>query len=43
MTHITAFCSRCEKKEEVVSMDIDDKGISMKLVCGYTVREEFRP
>jgi hypothetical protein len=41
MTHITAFCSRCKKEEEVVSMDIDDKGISMKLVCGYTVRKVF--
>lgn len=41
MTYITAFCSRCNKEEEVARMVIDDDGISMKLVCGYTVRKVF--
>ena len=41
MTEITAFCFRHKKEEEVVKMVINNDGVTITLVCGYTMRKIF--
>lgn len=36
---ITTFCFRCKKDEEVISMVINNDGVTMTLACGYTMRK----